>query len=170
MACLETMLSRRQLLAASPTLPLFLTLSGCKGPAVLGAPPHASQQTQVLLHAVAAEQDLVWIYAKVMSVYSGLAATLAPLRAEHEAHLAQLRARVIEPPGKRAPDTVTAKPLIAGTPAAALAQLRAAEQAAVTAQMNRLAAAPASLAQLYASIAASESTHVGVLGARSAAR
>jgi hypothetical protein len=36
--------------------------------------------------------------------------------------------------------------------------------------MNRLAAAPASLAQLYASIAASESTHVSVLGARNAAR
>jgi len=165
------MLSRRQLLAASPTtLPLFLALSGCKGPAVLSAPPHLSQQTQVLLHAVAAEQNLIWVYAKVMALYPALAGPLAPLRAEHEAHLAQLRARVIEPPGKRAPDTVTAKPLIAGTPAAALAQLRAAEQAAVTAQMNRLAAAPASLAQLYASIAASESTHVGVLGARSAAR
>jgi hypothetical protein len=165
------MLSRRQLLAASPTtLPLFLTLSGCKGPAVLSPPPQVSQQTQVLLHAVTAEQDLIWIYAKVISVYSGLAATLAPLLAEHEAHLAQLRARVIEPPGKRAPQTVTARPLIAGPPAAALAQLRAAEQAAVTAQMNRLAAAPASLAQLYASIAASESTHVSVLGARSAAR
>lgn len=170
MACLETMLSRRQLLAASPTLPLFLTLSGCKGPAVLSAPPHLSQQTQVLLHAVAAEQDLIWIYAKVMSVYPGLAAELGPLRAEHQAHLAQLRARVVEPPGNQAPDAVTARPAVAATQAGALAQLRAAEQAAVTAQMSRLAAAPASLAQLYASIAACESTHVSVLGARSVAR
>src|SRR6202042_3411817 len=87
-ACLETMLSRRQLLAASPTtLPLFLVLSGCKGPAVLGAPPVVSQQTQVLLHAVTAEQGLIWIYGKVMSVYPALAAALSPLRAEHEAHL-----------------------------------------------------------------------------------
>jgi hypothetical protein len=170
MACLETMLSRRQLLAASPTLPLFLTLSGCKGPAVLNAPPHLSQQTQVLLHAVAAEQNLIWIYAKVMSVYSGLAATLAPLRAEHEAHLAELRARVVEPPGKQVPATVTERPAVGATQAAALAQLRAAEQAAVTAQVNRLAAAPASLAQLYASIAACESTHVSVLGAPVSAR
>jgi hypothetical protein len=161
------MLSRRQLLVASPTtLPLFLTLSGCKGPAVLSAPPLVSQQTQVLLHAVTAEQNMIWIYATVMSAYSGLAATLAPLRAEHEAHLAKLRARVVEPPGKQAPATVPERPAVAATQAGALAQLRAAEQAAVTAQMNRLAAAPASLAQLYASIAACESTHVSVLGAR----
>lgn len=165
------MLSRRQLLAASPTtLPLFLALSGCKGPAVLSAPPHPSQQTQVLLDAVTAEQHLIWVYANVMSLYSGLAATLAPLRAEHEAHLAKLRARVIEPPGRPSPAAVTPRPLIAGTQAAALQQLRAAEQAAVTAAMDRLAAAPASLAQLYASIAACESTHASVLGAQPGSR
>ena len=165
------MLSRRQLLAASPTtLPLFLALSGCKGPAVLSAPPHPSQQTQVLLHAITAEQQLIWVYAKVTAAYSALAGTLAPLRAEHEAHLAQLRARVVEPPGRQAQAAVTARPRIAGTQAAALAQLRAAEQAAVTAQMDRLAAAPASLAQLYASIAACESTHASVLAARISTR
>jgi hypothetical protein len=165
------MLSRRQLLAASPTtLPLFLALSGCKGPAVLSAPPHPSQQTQVLLHAVTAEQDLIWVYGKVMALYPALGGLLAPLRAEHEAHLAQLRARVIEPPGWQSPPAVNPRPLIAGPQAAALAQLRAAEQAAVTAQMGRLAAAPASLAQLYASIAACESTHVGVLTTRISTR
>ncbi len=175
MACLETMLSRRQLLAASPTtFPLFLALSGCKGPAVLRTPPVVSQQTQVLLQAVTAEQDLISIYANVMSAYSGLAAELGPLRAEHQAHLAQLRARIIEPPGSQPTGsqptgTVTARPHVAGTQGAALAQLRAAEQAAITAHMDRLAAAPASLAQLYASIAACESTHVSVLGARSGA-
>jgi hypothetical protein len=161
------MLSRRQLLAASPTtLPLFLALNGCKGPAVLSAPPVVSHQTQVLLNAVTAEQNLIWIYAKVMSVHSGLAAELGPLHADHQAHLAQLRARVIEPPGKRLVIAVTDKPAVAPAEAAALAQLRAAEQAAVTAQMSRLGAAPASLAQLYASIAACEATHASVLGAR----
>jgi hypothetical protein len=151
------MLSRRQLLAASPTtLPLFLTLSGCKGPAVLSAPPTVSPQTQTLLHAVTAELNLIWIYNKAMSAYSGLAATLAPLRAEHEAHLARLRGRVIEPPGKRV--------------AATLAQLRTAEQAAVKTLMIRLNGASPSLAQLYASIAASEATHVSVLTARIGAR
>jgi len=159
------------LLAASPTtLPLFLALSGCKGPAVLSAPPTVSAQTQTLLRAVTAEQNLIWIYNKAMAAYSGLAPTLAPLRAEHEAHLAQLRARVIEPPGKQVTATVTAKPALGSTGAAALAQLRAAEQAAVSALMIRLDGASPSLAQLYASIAASEATHVSVLAARIGAR
>jgi hypothetical protein len=167
MACLETMLSRRQLLAASPTtLSLFLALSACKGPAVLSAPAGVSPQTQMLLRAVTAEQNLIWIYNTAIAAYSGLAPTLTPLRNEHEAHLAQLRARVIEPPGKQVPDTVTAKPALGTTGDAALVQLRAAEQAAVGAMMSRLNGASPSLAQLYASIAASEATHVSVLNAR----
>jgi hypothetical protein len=161
------MLSRRQLLAASPTtLPLFLALSACKGPAVLSAPPTVSPRTRMLLHAVTAELNLVWIYGKAIAAYSGAAPVLAPLRAEHQAHLAELRARVIEPPGKQVQDTVTAKPALAGTQSAALAQLRAAEQAAVQTLMGRLDGASPSLAQLYASIAASEATHADVLSAR----
>jgi hypothetical protein len=160
------MLSRRQLLAASPTtLPLFLALSGCNGPAVLSAPSAVSPQTQMLLQAVTAEQNLIWIYNKAITTYSGLAPTLAPLRAEHEAHLAQLRGRVIEPPGKQVPDTLTSRPALGATRGAVVAQLRAAEQAAVTTLMSRLAGASPSLAQLYASIAASEATHVSVLSA-----
>jgi hypothetical protein len=159
------------LLAASPTtLTLFLALSACKGPAVLSAPPSVSPQTRALLHAVTAEQNLIWIYDKAIASYSGLAPTLSPLRAEHEAHLAQLRARVIEPPGKQVPGTVTAKPALAATRSAALAQLRAAEQAAVTTLMSRLNGASPSLAQLYASIAASEATHASVLAASTGAR
>jgi hypothetical protein len=161
------MLSRRQLLAASPTtLPLILALSACTGPAVLSAPPTVSPQTQALLHAVTAELNLIWIYNTAITGYSGLAPALVPLRAEHEAHLSQLRARVSEPPGKQPPDMVTAKPALGSTQAAALVQLRGAEQTAVTALMSRLSSASPSLAQLYASIAASEATHVSVLSAR----
>jgi hypothetical protein len=58
---------------------------------------------------------------------------------------------------------VTSKPPIPGTSARAAARLRTAEQAATTTQLRRLAAAPPSLAQLYASIAASEATHVAAL-------
>ena len=65
---------------------------------------------------------------------------------------------------------VTAKPALGATRSAALAQLRAAEQAAVTSLMSRLNGASPSLAQLYASIAASEATHVSVLGASIGAR
>jgi hypothetical protein len=164
------MLSRRQLLAASPTtLPLFLALSSCKGPAVLSAPPAVSSQTQMLLRAVTAEQNMIWIYNEAITTYSSLAPTLAPLRAEHEAHLAQLRGRVIEPPGKTVPGTVTSRPALGANRGAVIAQLRAAEQAAVTTLMSRLAGASPSLAQLYASIAASEATHVSVLSAGTSA-
>jgi len=161
------MLSRRQLLAASPsTLPLILALSACKGPAVLSAPPTVSPQTQMLLHSVTAELNLIWIYTRASAAYSGLAATLDPLRAEHAAHLTELRSRVIEPAGRPVPATVTARPALAGTQAGVLAQIRAAEQAAVRTLMSRLSGASPSLAQLYASIAASESVHVTVLNAR----
>ncbi len=161
------MLSRRQLLAASPgTLPLFLALSACKGPAVLSAPPTVSPQTHMLLHAVTAERNLIWVYNQAIAAYSRLAPALGPLRAEHEEHLAQLRSLVIEPAGEAVPEAVTAKPVLGATQAAILAQLRNAEQAAVKTLMTRLDGASPSLAQLYASIAASEATHVSVLGAR----
>jgi hypothetical protein len=161
------MLSRRQLLAASPTtLPLFLALSACKGPAVLSGPPPVAPQTETLLRAVTAELNLIWIYNKTMAEYSALGPTLAPLLAEHQAHLAKLRARVIEPPGKKTPDTVTARPAIGATTTAALTRLRDAEQAAVTAQLGRMAGASPSLAQLYASIATSEATHATALTSR----
>src|ERR1700760_3242361 len=165
------MLSRRQLLAASPTtLPLFLALSACKGPAVLSAPPVVSPQTRMLLHAVGAELNLLWIYNKAIATYSALAPALAPLRAEHQAHLAQLRGRVVEPPGRPVPGTVTTRPPLAATRAAVLTQLRTAEQTAVTTLMSRLGGASPSLAQLYASIAASEATHVSALSAAIGAR
>ncbi len=155
------------MLAASPTtLPFFLAVSGCKGPAVLSGPPPLSNQTTMLLHAVTAEQNLIWIYDKAIAAYSGLAPTLTPLLADHRAHLAQLSNRVIEPPGKTVPDTVTARPALGATQAAALTQLRTAEQAAVKTLLSRLGGASPSLAQLYASIAASESTHVTVLDTR----
>jgi hypothetical protein len=161
------MLSRRQLLAASPTtLPLFLALSACKGPAVLSGPPPVTNQTQLLLHAVTAEQNLIWIYNKAMAGYSALRPALAPLLAEHQAHLAQLTARVVEPAGRKVPVAVTPRPALAATADGALVQLRAAEQAAVTTLLNRLVSASPSLAQLYASVATSEATHVTTLTSR----
>ncbi len=161
------------MLAASPTTLLFLALSACKGPAVLSGPPPVADQTQLLLHAVTAEQNLIWIYNKAMGAYSALRPTLAPLLAEHQAHLAQLTARVVEPPGKKDPGTVTVraggrKPELAATADGALVQLRAAEQAAVARLLGRglLGSSSPSLAQLYASVAASEATHVTTLTSR----
>jgi hypothetical protein len=54
---------------------------------------------------------------------------------------------------------------VPGTAAAALAYLRDAETAAAGSLLAHLAAAPPSLAQLLASISASEATHALILGA-----
>jgi hypothetical protein len=168
------MLRRRQLLAASATtLPLFLAASACRRPEGLEAPPPLSADVRALFAAVTAEENLTSLYARTIAAYSPLAPALEPLLAEHWAHLAQLRARIIEPPEatipekapEKAPGKAKSKPPVPDTRAAAVAALRAAEQAAVTGQLRRLAGASPSLAQLYASIAASEATHVTALQA-----
>jgi hypothetical protein len=162
------MLRRRQLLAASTTTLPFLALSACAGPNPLAGPPPLSSDVRGLFDAVTDEQNLIWIYKRTMASYSAMAPALGALLAEHQAHLAQLRAMIVEPPGKTIPGTVTRKPAVPGTTASAVAQLRAAEQSATTAQLRRLARAAAPLAQLYASIAASEATHVSALTALAA--
>jgi len=156
------------LLAASTTTLPFLALTACAGPSPLASPPPLSADVRVLFAAAFAEENLVSLYKKTIASYPALTPALAPLLAEHLAHLAQLRARIIEPPGKRVPHTVTSRPPIPATRTAAIALLRTAEQAASTAQLRRLPGAPPSLAQLYASIAASEATHVAVLDGHTA--
>jgi hypothetical protein len=159
------MLPRRQVLAASTaTVPLLLTLSACGGyPDPLSGPPPLSADVSTLMDAVTGEDNLVYLYEKTIASYSGLSAELSPLLAEHQAHLRQLAGRVIEPPGKSLRVRPSARPAIPSSRAAALAQLRTAEQAAVTTQLRRLPAASPAQAQLYASIAASEATHIPVL-------
>ncbi len=151
------------LAASATTLPLFLAASACTRPEGLASPPPLAADVRTLFTAVTAEENLVSLYTRTIASYPALAAELEPLLAEHWAHLARLRARIIEPPGKAVPDRVTSRPPIPGTRAAVLAQLRTAEHAASTAQLRRLSGASPSLAQLYASIAAAEATHITVL-------
>jgi hypothetical protein len=111
-----------------------------------------------------------------------LAAALQSLLAEHRAHLAQLQSRLIVPAGAAsagpaapagpsasagpsAPGGPPAQrgPAVPAEPAAAVAFLRAAEQHASDALLSQLGLAPASLAQLLASISASEATHAAFL-------
>jgi hypothetical protein len=147
---------------------MFLALSACAGPNPLAGPPPLSADVRAAFDAVTDEQNLIWIYKRTMASYSAAAPALGALLAEHQAHLAQLRAMIVEPPGKTAPGTVTRKPTVPRTAAAAFALLRAAEQSATAAQLGRLSASSAPLAQLYASIAASEATHVTALSALAA--
>jgi hypothetical protein len=166
--------TRRVVLAAAAALPLA-AVSGC-GADVLAAPPSPAPDVTVLREAIAAEQLMITRYTAVLHEAGGpaasLAAALEPLLAEHRAHLAQLRSRLIVPAGSAAsPAPRGRSPAVTPVPATASAGvvfLRAAEQAAATAMRSRLRDAPPSLAQLFASIGASEATHVPALNAAAA--
>jgi hypothetical protein len=111
------------------------------------------------------------------------------VQAEHVAHLAQLRSRLVEPAGVKPPalnpspasrspaglsvsQSVSASPAAGGTGSvpAVLSDLELAEQAASDRLIGELDGLPPSLAQLFASIAASEATHVPYLRAARPAR
>src|SRR5215467_7570713 len=164
--------TRRRVLAAG-AVTLSLAAAGCRGLAALGTPPRAAPGVAVAGDAIAVEARLIAHYRAVLAAVPALAGTLRPLLAQHHEHLARLRARLIIPPGSRASDLASPgaspsgspSPLaVPGTPAAALGYLREAENAAASAQLAHLAAAPPPLAQLLASISASEATHAMTLG------
>jgi hypothetical protein len=163
--------TRRGVLAAVVSLPLMAT--GCKGVGALGTPPRPQPDVAVVRDAIDAETLMISRYHAVLAAVPALAGSLDPLLQQHREHLARLRARLIEPATASPPEhpsAVAAPPAgVPGTPAAARAYLRHAEQAAAQTLLGKLAAAPPSLAQLLASIAASEATHALVLGPRRAA-
>jgi hypothetical protein len=158
--------TRRGVLAAVMSLPLVAT--GCKGVGALGTPPRQQPDVAVVRDAIDAETLMISRYNAVLAAVPALAGSLDPLLQQHREHLARLRARLIEPSTASRPErpsTVAASPAgVPGTPAAARAYLRHAEQAAAQTLLGKLTAAPPSLAQLLASIAASEATHALVLG------
>jgi hypothetical protein len=193
--------TRRALLAAAAALPL-VAVAGCKGVGALAPPPSPAPDVGLLKAAIAGEQQLIARYQEVAVSLRPhrLAATLEPLLAEHQSHLAQLESRLIVPsgaasaspspsatgtPGPARPGATGGTPgpgrtaRSAGSPApggaagtgvptrpgAAFAFLRAAEQQASAALLSQLRAAPPSLAQLLASISASEATHAAILHA-----
>ncbi|HEY2305600.1 MAG TPA: hypothetical protein VGI05_06955 [Streptosporangiaceae bacterium] len=157
---------RRVLTAAAAVLPLVA--AGCKGIAALGTPPKAAPDVTVATDAVAVETQLIARYQAVLAANPTLAPALRPLLGQHHEHLTRLHARLIVPAGgqplptPRATAHRTAQ--VPGTPAAALGYLRDAEDAASGALLAHLATAPPSLAQLLASISASEATHALILG------
>ena len=171
--------SRRSVLAATmASLPL-LAVTSCKGVGALAAPPRPAPDVAVLRAIIAAEELMIARYDTAITHSASLAAGLRPLRAEHRLHLAELRSRLIVPPGSHLPDRqagtagrpARSRTAAAGpgggpaSPAAAISFLQGAERAAAANLLRHLAAASPSLAQLMASIAASEATHVAALSA-----
>jgi hypothetical protein len=170
--------SRRAVLAASAAaLPLLLT--ACRGVQALGAPPPPALDIRLLRSAISAEELMVARYTAAIkqagsraesagstsapAVSASITAALTAVLAEHSQHLDQLTSRLIEPaPTKPSPRPAVSLP--AGQ-TDVLNGLETAEQAASDRLIGQIAWLPPSLAQLFASIAASEATHVPYLQA-----
>jgi len=155
--------TRRVVLAAAATSSLLL--AGCKGIRALGPPPGLSPDVVTLEHAITAEELMVSTYSSALTALAGDAKAgqvLARVLAEHGAHLGALRSRLILP-HRTASATPRPSPVAPAMPAdrqQVLARLAAAEQAAVTRLTGQLRDVPAALAQLMASISASEAAHL----------
>lgn len=156
-------LRRRSVLAAAgAAVPLLA--AGCKGVGGLGTLPTPAPDVATLRGAITTEQALIARYRSALAASPALRDTLEPLLGQHLAHLAALRSRLVGPTGTPRPAQPSPSPAGTGSGAASpLAALAAAEQAAASAQLSRLTVASPSLAQLLASISASEASHAALL-------
>jgi hypothetical protein len=165
------------LLASAAALPLLLGTAGCRssdaftGPDPLAGRPPLGHAVLTLQAVITAEENMIDLYRMAISgdSRSSQARTLRALLAQHEQHLVRLKARLIVPPGTSAsPAGGPGRPAGAGASTAPVrvttSRLRAAERASAADLVRRLATVPPALAQLLASIAASDATHVTVLG------
>jgi hypothetical protein len=156
--------------ASAAALPVLLATAGCRssqlfaGPDPLAGPPSPSPDVITLQAVISAEQAMIRLYQTALD--SGLRGTiLAGLLAQHRQHLGRLRARLIVPAGTVVPSaTATAHASPSTAPRVTIARLRAAERTSAATLVRRLATVEPSLAQLFASIAASDATHVVALG------
>ena len=166
-------LSRRALLTgAAAALPVVLT--ACKGVQALGTPPPPAPDVRTLEAAIAGERAMVARYAEaVRQVRSGadtaVMRVLASIQGQHAQHLDQLESRLTKPggasPSPSPSASASATPAGSAAPSlsSVLSGLETAESAASDRYIARLGGLPPSLAQLFASIAASEATHVPYL-------
>jgi hypothetical protein len=164
------------LVASAAALPLLLGAAGCRssdvfaGPDPLAGRPPLGHDVLTLQAVIAAEENMIDLYRTAISGDSGASAasrTLRPLLVQHQQHLVQLKARLIVPPGSSASPSPSPGGTASTSPRASTvstAQLRAAERASAADLVQRLATVPPALAQLFASIAASDATHVTALG------
>jgi len=153
-------LRRRSVLAAAgAAVPLLA--AGCKGVGGLGTLPRPRPDVAVLRAAIGTEQALIARYRSALAASPGLKDTLDQVLDQHLAHLAVLRSRLVGPAAT--PRPARTSPAAAGQATVGLSALAAAEQAAAGALVSQLATASPSLAQLLASISASEASHAALL-------
>jgi len=157
------------LLASATTLPLLLAAAGCRssevftGPDPLAGRPRPAPDVITLQAVITSEETLIGLYQAAITGDSGATRSqdLKALLAQDQQHLTQLRARLIVPPDAKASPSPSAS---TGSGRVTIARLRAAEHASATGLVQRLATVEPTLAQLFASIAASDATHVTALG------
>jgi hypothetical protein len=164
-------------LAAAPAA----LVAACRDSPTAAPPPTGSPTSPAapdpLAEHLAAERRLLAGYQATIARHPSLATRLAPLRDDHVAHVAALGSELgIAPPSGTAPAGTTgpasptatptpeasARAAVPGTPAGAVAALRAAERAAAAARSAACLTASPDRAPLLASIAACEASH-GVL-------
>ena len=160
------------LAASAAALPALLATASCRssdvfaGPDPLAGRPALSHDVITLQAVIAAEQAMITLYQAAIDSgpkTTGQVSGLEGLLAEHRQHLGKLQARLVLPPGSpSASASVSASPAVPVQ--VTVARLRAAERASAADQLRRLVTVQPALAQLFASIAASDATHVVALG------
>ena len=163
------------LAASAAALPALLATASCRssdvfaGPDPLAGRPALSPDTITLQAVIAAEQAMIALYQA--AVDSQLRTDdLEGLLAQHRQHLAKLQAQLVVPPGSAASASASASGSASASASGSasgrvtVARLRAAEQASAADLVRRLVTVPPALAQLLASIAASDATHAVALG------
>jgi hypothetical protein len=167
---------RRVLAASAAALPFLLGIAGCRssdaftGPDPLAGRPPLGRDVLTLQAVIAAEENMIDLYRTAISGDPGNRAAsqtrmLQSLQAQHEQHLVQLKARLVMPPGASASPSSSGRPSPSPRPSTVtVTGLRAAERASAADLVQRLVTVPPALAQLFASIAASDATHVTALG------
>jgi hypothetical protein len=170
------------LAASAAAVPVLLATAGCRssdafaGPDPLAGRPTLSPDVVALQAVIAAEQAMITLYQSAVASHlalsttgpagptTGRAGVLEGLLAQHRQHLGQLQARLVLPAGSPSAQASSSASPGAAAVRVTIARLRAAESASATDLVRRLVSMPPALAQLFASIAASDATHVVALG------
>jgi hypothetical protein len=116
----------------------------------------------VVARAAAAEKALLLAYDTAALAHPELTSVLAPLRADHAAHLQGLLPEAVASPPATA--SASSNPLASTSPSdLVMAQLATLERAAAAARLTDVAATGGSLARLLASIGGCEAAHAALL-------
>jgi hypothetical protein len=175
------------LAASAAAVPVLLATAGCRssdafaGPDPLAGRPTLSPDVVALQEVIAAEQAMITLYQSAVASHlalpttgstagpttgpaTGRAGVVEELLAQHRQHLGQLQARLVLPAGSPSAQASSSASPGAAPARVTIARLRAAESASAANLVGRLVSMPPALAQLFASIAASDATHVVALG------